>query len=93
MKIHVNHKIGTVCSIGQPMYIKNVLKKYGMEDVKAISTSVDVGTRIVKAAADSELIDPVLYQSSVGSLLYLSTKTCPDVAYAVNSVACFRSNP
>ena len=96
VKIRVNHNSckpqGTVW-IGQPMYIENVLKKYGMEDAKAISTPVDVGTKLVKAATDSELIDPVLYQSAVGSLLYLSTKTRPDIAYAVNSVARFCSNP
>ena len=92
VKIRVNHKIGTVW-IGQPMYIENVLKKYGMENAKAISTPVDVGTKLVKAATDSEFIDPVLYQSAVGSLLYLSTKTRPDIAYAVNSVARFSSNP
>ena len=85
-------KIGTVW-IGQPMYTENVLKKYGMEDAKAVSTPVDVGTKLVKAATDSELIDRVLYQSAVGSLLYLSTKTRPDIAYAVNSVARFCSNP
>ena len=44
---------------------------------KTISTPVDVGTKLVKATIDSELFDPMLYQSAVGSLLYLSTKTCP----------------
>ena len=89
---HVNHKNGTVW-ISQPIHTKKVLKKYGMEYAKVIITPVDVGTKLVKASTDSELFDPVLYQSAVGSLLYLSTKTRPDIAYAVNSVAGFCSKP
>ena len=33
------------------------------------------------------------YQSAVGSLLYLSTRTRPDIAFAVGNVALFCSNP
>ena len=94
VNVRVNYKNGTAW-IGQPTYTENVLKKFGMDDAKAISTPVDVGTKLVKATEDDdhELADPILYQSAVGSLLYLSTKTRPDITYAVNCVARFCSKP
>ena len=42
---------------------------------------------------EKEKIDQAEYQSAVGSLLYLSTGTRPDIAFAVNNVAKFCSDP
>ena len=38
-------------------------------------------------------MDQRLYQSAVGSLLYLSCWTRPDITFAVSNVACFCSKP
>lgn len=42
---------------------------------------------------DSKLTNKEKYQSAVGSLLYLSPTTKPDITFAVNSVAKFSANP
>ena len=79
--------------IGQPTYVREVLKKFGMDDSKPVATLVESGSKLVKATDDDELVDTKFYQSAVGSLLYLSTKTRPDIAYAVENVARFSSKP
>ena len=42
---------------------------------------------------DDESVNKAMYQSAVGSQLYLMTRIHPDIAFAVNSVACFLSDP
>ena len=77
----------------QPAYIQNVLNKFGFEQCKSVNTPVASGTKLLKATDESELTDATLYQSSVGSLLYLSGWTRPDIAFAVSNVARFCSRP
>ena len=79
--------------IGQPLYINNLLKKFGMQDCEAVGTPVDVSTKLVKATNSDEIVDQQLYQSAIGSLLYLSVSTRPDITYAVSTLARFSSEP
>ena len=78
--------------IGQPLYTESVLKRFGMQDCKPVATPVDVSTKLVTATKE-ECVDQRLYQSAVGSLMYLSVSTRPDIAYAVSNLARFSSNP
>ena len=77
--------------IAQSNYTTNVLTKFGMENSKQISTPVDVKDKLLAASEDSELVDQRLYQSAVGSFLYRSCWTRPDIMFAVNNVARFCS--
>ena len=80
-------------SISQKGYTRKILQKYGMEDAKSVSTPVDTSTILEKADNGICTVDRDLYQSAVGSLLYLSTWSRPDIAFAVGSVARFCSCP
>ena len=88
MKIVLNEKIGEVW-IGQPAYAESILQKFGMENCKPVGTPVDTSTKLVKPKEGQECVDQGMYQSAVGSLLYLSGGTRPDIAYAVSNVAKF----
>ena len=79
--------------MGQPTYVRKVLQKFQMDKSKPVSTPVESGAKLVKATDGDDLIDQELYQSAVGSLLYLSTKTRPDITYAVGAAARFSSQP
>ena len=73
--------------------IDRVLEKFGMKDAKSVATPVDLRIKLVKCEDGEEKVDQVMYQSCIGSLLYLSTETRPDITFAVSSVAKFCSDP
>ena len=75
------------------MYTKEVLQKFQMENSKPVAIPVEAGTKLVKASEESQLFNQKTFKSAVGSLLFLSTKTRPDIAYAVGNVARFSSKP
>ena len=79
--------------ISQPAYIQAVLEKFELEHCKPVNTPVTPGTKLLKATEQSNMVDATLYQSVVGSLLYLSGWTRPDITFAVCSVARFCSSP
>lgn len=92
MKV-VQDKVSGDVWIGQPAYVGKVLERFGMQDARSVVTPVDTSSKLVKAAKDDVLFDQSIYQSAVGSLLYLSTGTRPDIAFAVSDVAKFSANP
>ena len=79
--------------IGQPSYVKKILQRYQMQECKPVNTPVTPDVKLVVAESPNNVCDQQMYQTIVGSLLYLSTKTRPDIAYAVGSVARFCARP
>ena len=81
-------------SIDQTTYINDILTRFGMEDSKAVSTPLATGTKLTKDDANSARneIQP-LYQSIVGSLMYAMLCTRPDIAYTVQQLSQFASDP
>jgi hypothetical protein len=77
--------------ISQSKYIKEILKKFGMEDYKPVSTLVTTWCKLRKDDESKE-VDQILYRSMIGSLLYVTTSR-PDVMHAIGLVARFQANP
>ena len=82
-----------ILTIDQKLYLKNVLKRFGMEDCKPVSTPIEPGTKFRKLTADEEVIDESLYQAAVGSLNYAAIATRPDLSVAVGKLSQFMKNP
>ena len=92
VKVVQDHRTGSVW-IGQESYAETILRRFGMEDAKTVRTPVDASTKLVKGGDDDTCVDQPLYQSAVGSLLYLSIATRPDITYAVSNAAKFCAKP
>ena len=82
-----------VLQMSQEQYIKKILNKYKLQDCKPVSTPMDVNVKLMKDDGYSKPVDPVAYQSKVGSLIYAAIATRPDIAQAVGTLAKFNSSP
>jgi hypothetical protein len=67
--------------ISQTKYIREMLKRFGMEDCKLVITPMQTSCKLSKDD-DSKSTDQKKYGSMIGSLLYV-TKSRPDVMQAV----------
>ena len=89
--IQVTQSEGQI-TINQEHYIDELVQKFNMPDCKGYNTPMEVGAKLVKAT-DSDTITSAPYASLIGSLLYVSNCTRPDITYAVNRLSSFNANP
>jgi hypothetical protein len=75
----------------QANYTKDIVRKFKMEDSKAMTTPMSTTTAL-DADEDSELVDQKEYRSMIGSLLYW-TATRPDIQFSVFLCARFQASP
>ena len=67
--------------VSQGKYIKDMLKKFGMNDAKSISTSMGTNENL-DSDTSGNMVDQKMYRSMIGSLLYV-TASRPDVIFSV----------
>jgi hypothetical protein len=82
-------KNGTFVSQGN--YIKDMPKKFGMEDAKAINTPMGTNGNLDSDSSEN-MVDQKMYRSMIGSLLYV-TASRPDVMFSVCLCARFQVSP
>ncbi|XP_067949538.1 uncharacterized protein [Watersipora subatra] len=82
----------TSVKLHQKHYIQQILEKYDMSDCKSVATPFATDIQLVKDDG-SKSVDHTPYQSIVGSLLYASTATRPDIAHSVGVLSKFNSMP
>ena len=77
--------------LSQSKYAKNLVKNFGWESTSFVRTPMSPN---VKLTVDllGKTIDPSLYRSMIGSLLYL-TASRPDISYNVGVCARYQTNP
>ena len=78
----------------QQQYVHRILNRYGLGEAKMYATPIDTCTHLKKRDNNlEEGVDPLTYQSKVGSLMYVAVATRPDISYAVGLVSKYNSNP
>jgi hypothetical protein len=75
----------------QSKYIKEMLKKFGLEDSKTLKTPMSTEVKLTRDE-EGESIDNTKYRGMIGSLLYL-TKSRPDIMFSVCLCARFQEDP
>ena len=77
--------------LSQSHYVDNILGKYDKDKSGIARTPVDVTLHFSKNKGES--VAQVEYSRVIGSLMYLMSCTRPDIAYAVNKLSRYTSNP
>jgi hypothetical protein len=85
-------------SISQQQYAKDVIFKYFPDSILSKNNPTDVNVILstsMNAVSDTdiEFMNNIPYREAIGSLLWLSMGTRPDITYAVSQVAKFNSDP
>ena len=74
-------------------FAEKIFQKFGTNDCNPISTPINPYVKLMLSESSDDPWNQQTYQAVVSSLLYLSTKTRPDITYAVSSVAQFCARP
>ena len=85
-------------SLGQEAYIDQIATRFGLQNARSVSTPLPPG---IDLSPGMEHISPKLlsasekrtYHEVIGSLMYLSVMTCPDITYAVSILSQRLENP
>lgn len=85
-------------SLSQTAYIESIISRFGLEDAKAVSTPMDPHVTLTTAQSPSTTAEiaamrHIPYREAVGSLMYASLGTRPDITYAVSILSRFSDNP
>jgi hypothetical protein len=82
-------------SLSQTQYINGILTRFGFHNISPVTTPLDPNVILHKRPADTDIDATVRsgYQSAIGSLMYAAIGTRPDIAYAVQTLSQFSSNP
>ena len=71
-----------ILKIDQKLNIHNILERFGMNNCKPVATPLETGKKFMKTPDDEDPVDTQRYQAIIGSLVYLSISTRPDIAEA-----------
>ncbi|UYV72081.1 hypothetical protein LAZ67_9001762 [Cordylochernes scorpioides] len=78
--------------INQKKYIEEILETYNLRDCNPSKTPLCISTNY-DLFENSKSIDQNYYQEIVGRLIYIATRTRPDICYAISNMSRFNKDP
>jgi len=103
LKIKVDHMVDNngdvLIGLSQPISIEAIAHEYSVQDSNPVSTPMPANAKFSKSQSPSpgtpehEYMEKVPYRNLLGSLGYIAQITRGDIAFAVNKLAAFSSNP
>ena len=90
---------GNSIFLSQQKYIEDILRKFNMQNFRPVKHPMELHDELMMestpAYEEVEAMKVVPYREAIGSLLYLSIRTRPDIAVAVGILAkhCFKPRP
>lgn len=80
--------------ISQKHYIENIIKRFNMTDTNAVCVPADPHTTFTEFNKESKSVkENVPYKEAIGSLMFLTTISRPDIAFAVGVLSRYAENP
>ena len=84
--------------LSQEEYVHKVLERFNMQSGRSVSTPLPAYLKLSKddcpkSVEEKATMAKVLHASASGSLMYTMVATRPDIAYAMEVVSTYMSNP
>jgi hypothetical protein len=85
-------------SLSQRTYIDSIVRRFSFDELKPVSNPMEPSTRLhsgqsPSTGAEYAAMRHIPYREAVGSLMYASLGTRPDISYAVTTISRFSGNP
>lgn len=78
-------------TLDQTKYIEKLISKFGMSDAISVTTPLELGLKLTLPEKEDENPE-VPFQELIGSLMYISICTRPDIAHAVSYLSQFNAH-
>lgn len=89
-----------ILKLGQQSYCETLLRRFGMDECKPVSTPMQTRSVLKKIEIESHQNETlkqcdksIPYRAAIGGLRFLASNTRPDIEYAVNIVSRKQTNP
>ena len=84
--------------LSQRLYIDSIITWYNFQDLKPVSMPIETSNRLSTSQAPATTLEiakmhNIPYLEAVGSLMYTSFGTRPDISFAIQMVSHFSKNP